>query len=73
MTIAQRLSDKARQEGIQEGRLEGRQEGILEGTLKGRQEGHREVARAMLAKGVERAIVMQCTGLSEQEIDALSH
>jgi predicted transposase/invertase (TIGR01784 family) len=73
MTIAQRLSDKARLEGIQEGRLEGILEGTLKGRQEGRQEGHREVARALLAKGVERAIVMQCTGLSEQEIDALAH
>ena len=57
MNIAQRLSNKARQEGRQEGG----------------QEKQREIARALLAKGVDREVVKQCTGLSEQEIAELNH
>jgi len=65
MTIEERLREEARQKGIQEG--------IEKGAQKGRQEGRQEVARAMLMNGIDRIVVMQCTGLSEQELDQLNH
>ena len=60
-------------------RLEGREEGLEEGRAKGRQEGRqegeaasrREIAKAMLEKGIDKAIIASCTGLSEDEIEKL--
>jgi predicted transposase/invertase (TIGR01784 family) len=69
MTGAEKLKQIGRDEGIREGILKGHQEGRQEG----RREGHKEVARAMLTKGIDRAIVMQCTGLNERELDELTH
>ncbi|HFO2533874.1 TPA: Rpn family recombination-promoting nuclease/putative transposase [Yersinia enterocolitica] len=69
MTIAQKLEqkgiEKGRQEGLQEGRLEGRQEGVFEGKL--------EVARSMLASGLDRAMVMKMTGLTADDLAQIRH
>lgn len=60
MTIAQQLEQK----GIEKGRMEGCQEGIQLGkraaTLK--------IARAMLQNGFDQNMVMQMTGLTEDEL-----
>ena len=61
MTIAQKL----RQEGRKDGRKEGHSEGRLEEK--------REVARKMLMKGIDPVLVMQVTGLTEQELGQLKH
>ena len=45
-------------------RLEGREEGLEEGEAASR----REIAKAMLEKGIDKAIIASCTGLSEEEI-----
>ena len=49
--------------------------GILEGEAKGRAEGKAEgkaeTALAMLANGLDIALVSKCTGLSEQQIQDL--
>jgi predicted transposase/invertase (TIGR01784 family) len=81
MTIAQQLEQRARQkgrqEGLQEGRQEGlqegRQEGLQEGEQKGRQEAIYKIARQLLDNGVDRSIVVQATGLSNDELNQLSH
>jgi predicted transposase/invertase (TIGR01784 family) len=69
MTIAQKLEqkgiEKGRQEGRLEGRLEGRQEGVFEGKL--------EVARSMLASGLDRTMVMKMTGLSADDLAQIRH
>ena len=56
-------------------RLEGREEGLEEGRAKGRQEGEaaskREIAKALLEKGIDKAIIASCTGLSEDEVEKL--
>ncbi|OWY38906.1 ISNCY family transposase [Xenophilus sp. AP218F] len=69
MTIAQQL----RQEGISVGMERGRQEGLQEGLQAGEKKGVLQVARMMLAKGVDRKIILETTGLSEQELSQLSH
>jgi predicted transposase/invertase (TIGR01784 family) len=53
----------ARKEGREEGREEGRQEGMMQAKI--------EVARAMLAQGIDRATVAQVTGLSVEELAGL--
>ncbi|MCR2296801.1 ISNCY family transposase, partial [Salmonella enterica] len=60
MTIAEKLRLEGEQRGLQKGMLlgeeKGRQEGMLEGKL--------EVARTMLANGLDRDSVMKMTGLT---------
>ena len=42
-----------------------------QGEAKGRAEGKAEAARAMKAKGLDVTTISECTGLSEEQIDAL--
>ncbi|MBO1551350.1 Rpn family recombination-promoting nuclease/putative transposase [Yersinia pseudotuberculosis] len=65
MTIAQKLEQK----GIEKGRLEG----IQLGEAKGRQEGKLEVARTMLANGLDRDSVMKMTGLTADDLAQIRH
>ena len=65
MTIAEYLKQEGRLEGLKEGRLEGLEEGKLKEALK--------IARSMLAYGLDRAKVMELTGLSAKEVDQLHH
>ena len=48
-------------------RLEGREEGRQEGEAASR----REIAKALLEKGIDKAIIASCTGLSEDDIEKL--
>ena len=65
---------------IRSGREEGREEGLAEGLARGREEGRAEgrnersleIARAMKANGAEIDFIAKCTGLSREEIQALS-
>ena len=59
--------DTAKREGIAEGMEKGRAEGIEEGmNLRSL-----EIARKMLAKGLDEASVMDMTGLTAEEIKLL--
>lgn len=73
MTIAQQLEQK----GIEKGRMEGRQEGIQLGEKRGIEKGEREatlkIARTMLQNGLDQNIVMQMTGLTEDELAQIHH
>ena len=60
-----------REEGRAEGRAEGREEGIAEGIEKGRAEGVSNVARKLKAMGVDYKTIVESTGLSTEEIEAL--
>ena len=65
MTIAKWLEEKGRKKGRREGRLEGRQEG--------RKEISHSIAQKMLASGQDPKMVMELTGLSQEELSSLSH
>ncbi|NMP27452.1 Rpn family recombination-promoting nuclease/putative transposase [Rahnella sp. SAP-1] len=65
MTIAQKLEEKARQEGILLGEQKGRQAERLETKL--------EIARTMLSKGMDHGTVMTLTSLTEDEIKHIRH
>ncbi|CQR08293.1 transposase [Yersinia mollaretii] len=69
MTIAQKL----KLEGRQEGHIEGLQEGRVEGLQEGAREMALKIARTMLASGVDRTIVMNMTGLSDEELARICH
>ncbi|MDE0506659.1 MAG: ISNCY family transposase, partial [Candidatus Poribacteria bacterium] len=59
-------------EGKQEGRIEGKQEGRTEGKQQGRMEEKIETAKAMLAKGMELALISEITNLPEARLLELS-
>ena len=68
--------DTAKREGKEEGIAEGMEKGLAEGMEKGLAEGMEkgmnqrslEIARKMLANGMDAATVMEITGLSEEEM-----
>ena len=61
-----------REEGWQEGREEGREEGLAEGLAKGREERSREIAKLMKEKGYPIVDICTLSGLTEDEVAALS-
>ena len=67
--------DTAKREGIAEGMKQGIEKGMKQGMEKGRAEGMSqrslEIARKMLAKGMDEASVMDMTGLTAEEIKLL--
>ena len=79
--------DTAKREGKEEGLAEGREKGLAEGMKKGLAEGVEkglaeglekgmnkrslEIARKMLANGMDAATVMEITGLSESQLQQL--
>jgi len=69
MTIAQQLEQK----GIEIGRQEGIQLGEQRGIEKGEREATLKIARTMLQNGLDQNIVMQMTGLTEEELAQIHH
>ena len=65
--IAAFYRDEGYQDGIEKGREEGREEGIGEGMKMGKL----AVAKAMLANGIARDVIVSCTGLTEEQLKAL--
>ena len=67
--------DTAKREGKEEGLAEGMEKGLAEGMEKGLAQGMSqrslEIARTMLAKGMDAAMVMEITGLSESQLKQL--
>ena len=55
-------------EGMEKGLAEGREKGLAEGMEKGMSQRSLEIARMMLAKGMDAATVMEITGLSERQL-----
>jgi len=63
--------DEGMAKGMEKGIEIGMEKGIEQGVAKGIDEGKKEVARAMLAKGMETAIIAELTGLGLTEVKAL--
>ena len=67
--------DTAKREGKEEGLAEGMEKGLTEGMKKGMEKGMNkrslEIARKMLANGMDGATVMKITGLSESQLQQL--
>ena len=55
-------------EGMEKGLAEGMERGLAEGMEKGMNQRSLEIARKMLANGMDAATVMEITGLSEEEM-----
>ena len=56
---------------IDTAKREGKEEGLAEGMEKGMSQRSFEIARKMLAKGMDAAMVMEITGLSESQLKQL--
>ena len=63
--------DTAKREGIEIGRAEGMEKGRAEGIEEGMSQRSLEIARKMLAKGMDEASIMDMTGLTAEEIKLL--
>ena len=62
---------KGREKGMEKGMEKGRAEGIEEGRAEGMNLRSLEIARKMLAKGMDEASIMDMTGLTAEEIKLL--
>ena len=62
---------KGMEEGMEKGRAEGKEEGKAEGIEEGMSQRSLEIARKMLAKGLDEASIMDMTGLTAEEIKLL--
>ena len=60
--------DTAKQEGKQEGLAEGMELGMKKGMEKGKNERSLEIAKTMLADGMEDATIMEITGLTREQL-----
>ena len=58
-------------EGVEKGLAEGMEKGLAEGMEKGMNKRSLEIARKMLANGMDAATVMEITGLSESQLQQL--
>ena len=63
--------EKGLAEGIEKGLAEGIEKGLAEGMEKGMEKRSLEIARKMLANGMDAATVMEITGLSESQLQQL--
>ncbi len=60
--------EKGLAEGMEKGLAEGMEKGLAEGMERGMTQRSLEIARKMLANGMDTATVMEITGLSAEEI-----
>lgn len=63
--------DTAKREGIAEGMEKGMKQGMEKGMKQGLEQRSLEIARKMLAKGMDAASVMEITGLSAEQMQQL--
>ena len=67
--------EKGMEQGMKKGRAEGMEKGLKQGMEKGMEQGMSqrslEIAKKMLAKGMDEATVMDMTGLSAEEMKLL--
>ena len=63
--------DTAKREGKEKDLAEGLEKGLAEGLEKGMNKRSLEIARKMLANGMDAATVMEITGLSESQLQQL--
>lgn len=56
---------------VNEGYEYGKAAGMIEGRKEGRREGKKSVAKNMLEKGKDIELIIECTGLTKEEIENL--
>ena len=72
VSVERTLLDDRYQKGKEEGIAEGMEKGRAEGVEKGMSQRSLEIARKMLAKGLDDTTIMEMTGLSLDEIRLLT-
>ena len=69
------VMEKGLAEGMEKGLAEGMEKGLVKGLAEGMEKGMNkrslEIARKMLANGMDAATVMEITGLSESQLQQL--
>ena len=65
------LRDQGYRDGLSQGKAEGREEGKAEGISEGKNERNIEIAKNMLNEGIDINIIIKCTGLTNEDINAL--
>ena len=68
VSVERTLIDDSYQKGKEEGKEEGMEKGRAEGKEEGMNQRSLEIARKMLAQGMDEAMVMDMTGLTAEEI-----
>ena len=68
VSVERTLIDDSYQKGKEEGMEKGMEKGRAEGKEEGMNQRSLEIARKMLAKGMDEAMVMDMTGLTAEEI-----
>ena len=63
--------EEGEKKGIKKGLEEGEKKGIKKGRLEGREEEKLEIAKQMLAKGLDIEFICQMTGMSKTKLNAL--
>ena len=63
--------ETGREEGRKEGRKEGKEEGIKEGREEGSKDERSKIAINLIQLGASCKIIVQATGLSEEEVSRL--
>ena len=71
VSVKRNLIDDSYQKGKEEGMEKGMEKGRAEGKEEGMSQRSLEIARKMLAKGLDEASVMDMTGLTAEEIKLL--
>ena len=61
------LRDQGYRDGLSQGKVEGKAEGISHG----KSESKKEIAKTMLNEGIDINIIIKCTGLTNEDINAL--
>ena len=65
--------ERGMERGIEQGKIEGIKQGKIAGKLEGEKEKALEIAKKMLAEGMNINIITKITGLSEAEIESLNN
>ena len=60
-----------RDQGYRDGLSQGKAEGKIEGFSQGKIENKKEIAKNMLNEGIDINIIIKCTGLTNEDINAL--
>ncbi|OXE60859.1 hypothetical protein ADH74_20405, partial [Bacteroides caecimuris] len=71
ISVEKTLFSSAERRGMRRGLEEGMKKGLEEGKKEGIKEGKKEVARSLKMAGIPTAIIMESTGLLENEIEDL--
>ena len=67
------MYEEGLEKGLEKGLQEGLEKGLQEGLEKGLQKSQQEIARKMLQKGLDIALIAEVTGLTAEEVQKLQH